>query len=90
MATAAVVPTTPQRFEVADDDARQPACGVVLPDLVAGFDGEPQAFLEAITAQVRIGPIWTPHLTLLVLRLGDDEIRRLEANYVPHGVLGHS
>jgi len=42
---------------------------------VAGFDDDPTAFLEVVTAQVKIGPVWTPRLTLLVLRLGDDEIR---------------
>jgi hypothetical protein len=42
---------------------------------VAGFDGEPTAFLEVATAQVRLGPIWTPRMTLLALRLGDEEIR---------------
>ena len=42
---------------------------------VAGFDDDPSAFLEVVTAQVKVGPLWTPRLTLLVLRLGDDEIR---------------
>ena len=42
---------------------------------VAGFDDEPHAFLEAISAQVKVGPLWTPRLTLLVLRLGADELR---------------
>jgi hypothetical protein len=35
---------------------------------VAGFDGEPESFLEAASARNRIGPLWTPKLTLLVLR----------------------
>jgi len=35
---------------------------------VAGFDNAPEAFLECATAQVRLGPLWTPKLTLLVLR----------------------
>ncbi len=35
---------------------------------VAGFDNAPEAFLECAAAQVRIGPLWTPRLTLLVLR----------------------
>jgi hypothetical protein len=42
---------------------------------VAGFDDDPTAFLEVATAQLKYGPFWTPRLTMLVLRLGDDEIR---------------
>ena len=41
---------------------------------IAGFDNAPEAFLECAAAQVRIGPLWTPRLTLLVLRNGDEEI----------------
>jgi hypothetical protein len=41
---------------------------------VAGFDGAPDAFLEVVRAQTRIGPVWTPPLTLLVLRRGDREL----------------
>lgn len=41
---------------------------------VAGFDNAPDAFLECSTAQLRLGPAWTPPLTLLVLREGDQEI----------------
>ena len=39
---------------------------------VAGFDGVPDSFLECATARVRIGPFWTPAMTLLVLRLGSE------------------
>ena len=35
---------------------------------VAGFDGSPETFLEVSTARVRLGPIWSPWMTLLVLR----------------------
>lgn len=35
---------------------------------VAGFDGAPDAFLECATAQLKLGPFWTPRLTLVVLR----------------------
>jgi hypothetical protein len=35
---------------------------------VAGFDNAPGSFLEVATARNRIGPLWTPNLTLLVLR----------------------
>ena len=42
---------------------------------VAGFDDAPEAFLECATAQVRIGPLWTPRLSFLVLRDGGEEYR---------------
>lgn len=42
---------------------------------VAGFDDAPDAFLECATAQVRIGPLWTPRLSFLVLRDGGEEYR---------------
>jgi hypothetical protein len=42
---------------------------------VAGFDGAPDVFLEVATAQVRLGPLMTPPMTPLVLRLGDEELR---------------
>ena len=37
---------------------------------VAGFDNDPGAFLELSTARVRFGPVWTPFLTFVVLRVG--------------------
>jgi len=40
---------------------------------VAGFDNAPDAFLECSTARVRLGPLWTPWLTLIVLRAGGQE-----------------
>lgn len=40
---------------------------------VAGFDNAPDAFLECSTAQIRLGPILGPPLTLIVLRLDGDE-----------------
>ncbi len=40
---------------------------------VAGFDNAPDAFLECSTAQVKVGPIWTPRMTLIVLRLDGEE-----------------
>jgi hypothetical protein len=40
---------------------------------VAGFDDDPEAFLELSTARVKVGPLWTPFLTPLVLRLGGRE-----------------
>jgi hypothetical protein len=42
---------------------------------VAGFDDAPQAFLECSTARLRLGPVWSPPLTVLVLRTEDREIR---------------
>jgi len=40
---------------------------------VAGFDGEPDAFLELSTARLKLGPLWTPFMTPLVLRLDGRE-----------------
>lgn len=36
---------------------------------VAGFDNAPDAFLEVASAKIKIGPLWTPRMTTLVLRL---------------------
>ncbi len=41
---------------------------------MAGFDNAPEAFLECAAAQVRLGPLWSPRLTLLVLRDEGEEI----------------
>lgn len=41
---------------------------------VAGFDGQPECFLEVATARRRLGPLWSPFVTLLVLRYGGEEI----------------
>ena len=41
---------------------------------VAGFDDEPDAFLEVATVRLKIGPLWTPRITPLVLRLRGEEI----------------
>ena len=35
---------------------------------VAGFDNQPDSFLEVATAKLRLGPLWTPPITPLVLR----------------------
>jgi hypothetical protein len=35
---------------------------------VAGFDSYPQSFFEVATARLKIGPLWTPYMTLAVLR----------------------
>lgn len=39
---------------------------------VAGFDDAPEAFLECSTARLKIGPVWTPPISPVVLRLGDE------------------
>lgn len=41
---------------------------------VAGFDGAPDSFLECATARLKLGPVWTPPLTLLVLRVEGQQI----------------
>jgi hypothetical protein len=40
---------------------------------VAGFDNDPGAFLECSTAQIKLGPVWSPRLTLIVLRVDGHE-----------------
>lgn len=35
---------------------------------VAGFDNAPDVFLECCTAQIKLGPLWSPRLTFVVLR----------------------
>lgn len=41
---------------------------------VAGFDNAPDAFLECATAQIKLGPVWSPRLTFVVLRDEGQEI----------------
>jgi hypothetical protein len=41
---------------------------------VAGFDERPDAFLECSTARLKLGPVWTPPLSPVVLRLGDETL----------------
>lgn len=41
---------------------------------VAGFDGAPDAFLECGTARLKLGPVWTPPLSPVVLRLGSETL----------------
>lgn len=40
---------------------------------VAGFDNNPDSFLEVATAKVKIGPLWTPRMTTVVLRHRGEE-----------------
>lgn len=44
---------------------------------VAGFDNAPGAFLECSTAQIKLGPVWSPRFSLVVLR---DEGREITLN----------
>ena len=41
---------------------------------VAGFEGAPDTFLEVVTARRRLGPLWSPFVTLLVVRHDGEEI----------------
>ncbi len=41
---------------------------------VAGFDADPQTFLEVATARLRIGSDWSPFMTPVVLRHRGREI----------------
>lgn len=52
---------------------------------VAGFDNSPDTFLELITAQLKLGPINTPFMTILVLRHRGKEYR---LNAVRHWLSG--
>jgi hypothetical protein len=42
---------------------------------VAGFDGAPGSFLECITGKIRLGPVYSPSITLVVVRLDGEELR---------------
>lgn len=41
---------------------------------VAGFDERPDCFLEVASARVKIGPLWTPMMSPMVLRRDGEEI----------------
>lgn len=38
---------------------------------VVGFDGAPTAFLECVSAKLKLGPIWTPYLSMAVLHVDE-------------------
>ena len=42
---------------------------------VAGFDSHPNSFLEAASAKLKIGPVWMPWMTPIVLRHQGKEIK---------------
>lgn len=41
---------------------------------VAGFEGAPETYLEVVTARRRLGPLWSPFVTLLVVRHQGEDI----------------
>jgi len=59
---------------------------------VAGFDEAPDAFLECSTARLKLGPLWTPPMSPVLLRLGDTTLRwnglgraiRARGRYAPY------
>ncbi len=44
---------------------------------VAGFDDAPDVFLECATAWLKFGPLWTPPLTVVSVRVGEQTIQRV-------------
>lgn len=54
---------------------------------VCGFDGAPDVFLECITAQLKVGPVMTPKLTVAVLQL---EGRKIELNSISRALRAHA
>lgn len=42
---------------------------------VAGFDNAPESFFEVTTARLKLGPVWTPFMTLMTLRHNGHEFR---------------
>lgn len=53
---------------------------------VAGFDDAPDTFLECSTARLKIGPLWTPRMSPVVLRLGSET---LAWNALPRALRAH-
>lgn len=59
---------------------------------VAGFDEAPDGFLECSTARLKLGPLWTPPMSPVLLRLGDTTLRwnglpraiRARGRYAPY------
>ncbi|KPA11878.1 hypothetical protein MHK_007885 [Candidatus Magnetomorum sp. HK-1] len=50
---------------------------------VAGFDTHPGSFLEVATARLKMGPFWTPFMTIIVLR---HEGREYRLNSIPQSL----
>jgi hypothetical protein len=42
---------------------------------VVGFDNAPEAFLECATARLKLGPLWTPAMTVVCLRFDGHDYR---------------
>ena len=42
---------------------------------VVGFDNAPEAFLECATARLKLGPLWTPPMTVVCLRFDGRDYR---------------
>jgi hypothetical protein len=42
---------------------------------VVGFDDAPEAFLECVTARLKLGPLWTPPMTIVCLRCDGRDYR---------------
>lgn len=42
---------------------------------VVGFDNAPEAFLECATARLKLGPVWTPPMTVVCLRFDGHDYR---------------
>lgn len=53
---------------------------------VCGFDDAPDSFLEVATARLKIGPVWTPPMTPIVLRHRGEEF---PSSTLRHAVRAH-
>lgn len=51
---------------------------------VCGFDGAPDVFLECATAQIKLGPLMTPKVTVVALNVGP---KRYEINSIGRGLM---
>jgi len=58
---------------------------------VSGFDSHPDSFLEIATAKLKMGPVWTPPITLMVLRHNQKEyaLNDLVQGIKAHGKFGY-
>ena len=54
---------------------------------VVGFDDAPDAFLECATARLKLGPLWTPPMTIVCLRY-DGRDYRLNSGLQPFRAKG--
>jgi hypothetical protein len=54
---------------------------------VAGFDNAPHSFFEVATARLKFGPLWTPFMTVMVLRHNNQEYR---LNTILHALKAHA